>query len=404
MKANKNGEINFKISEKLLPGFSNVQEKRFVSIIGLAKNNKVAFVRIQEKNRSWELPGGAILEEESIIKAAEREFYEETGMKLNYATKTLTIRNMYENVDEVHSLVYVVVGLVDEDIKAETIVDDEIAECIFFDSAPDECTFGQSYYNELINCAISRFSIEKNHEMWSKAANSYDDQTFISENDVHYGPLIPGDSQLGLLPNLSGKYVLDLGCGAGNNLISLKNNGAKGGVGIDFCEEQINHAKEKNITTFDLIIGDINDPSLVRKEKFDVVISVFAISFIENLDNFFDIIKQNLKPGGCVIISTDHPNRKISDSYITERNNSRLRYWNIPNQTAVPYVHYLHSFDEIYKTIKKAGLTVDEVFEPKVLPIDEIDKAPYRSPYYISRYKEMLEVPYTIIFKAHKPS
>ena len=73
MKANKNGEINFKISEKLLPGFSNVQEKRFVSIIGLAKNNKIAFVRIQEKNRSWELPGGAILEEESIIKAAERE-------------------------------------------------------------------------------------------------------------------------------------------------------------------------------------------------------------------------------------------------------------------------------------------------------------------------------------------
>ena len=155
MEVNKKGEINFKISEKLLPGFSNVQEKRFVSIIGLAKNNKVAFVRIQEKNRSWELPGGAILEEESIIKAAEREFYEETGMKLNYATKTLTIRNMYENVDKVHSLVYVIVGLVDEDIKAETIVDDEIAECIFFDSAPDECTFGQSYYNELINCAIS---------------------------------------------------------------------------------------------------------------------------------------------------------------------------------------------------------------------------------------------------------
>ena len=39
MEVNKKGEINFKISEKLLPGFSNVQEKRFVSIIGLAKSD-----------------------------------------------------------------------------------------------------------------------------------------------------------------------------------------------------------------------------------------------------------------------------------------------------------------------------------------------------------------------------
>lgn len=404
MEVNKDGEINFKISEELLPGFPRVQEKQFVSIIGLTKNNKIAFVRVQEKNRSWELPGGSILKGESIIKAAEREFYEETGMRLNYATKTLTIRNIYENVVEVHSLVYVIIGLIDDEVKAETIVDDEIAECIFLDSAPAECTFGQSYCNELIQCAISRFSTEKNCEMWNQAAKSYEKQTFISESDVHYGPLLPGDSQLRLLPNLSGKCVLDLGCGSGNNLISLKNNGAKGGVGIDFCEKQINHAKEKNMAPFELILGDINDLSLVRKEKFDIVISVFAISFIENLDNFFDIIKQNLKPGGCVIISTDHPNRKISDSYITESNNSRLRYWNIPNQIAMPYVHYLHSFDEIDKAIKKAGLTVDEVLEPKVLPIDKIDKAPYRSPYYISRYKEMLEFPYTIIFKAHKPS
>ena len=403
MKVNKKGEINYKISEKILPGFSNIKEQQFVSIIGLTKNNKVVFVKEQEKNRSWELPGGAVLKGESVIKAAEREFYEETGMKLNYATKTLTIRNIYENTDKVHSLVYVVVGLIDEDVKAEKIVDDEIAECLLFDSAPDECTFGQSYYNELIYYAVSKFSIERNHEMWSKASKSYDNQTFISENDVHYGPLIPGDSQLHLLPNLSGKYVLDLGCGSGSNLISLKNNGANGGVGIDFCEEQINYARKKNIMSFDLIIGDINDSSLVRKEKFDVVISVFVISFIENLDNFFDIINQNLKPGGSAIISTDHPNRKICDRYMAKNKNSRLRYWNIPNEISIPYVHYLHSFDEIYNAINRSGLAVDEVLEPKVLPMDKIDKAPYRSSYYISRYKEMLESPYTIIFKAHKP-
>ena len=211
MKVNNNGEITFKITEKLLPGFSNVQERKFVSVVGLTENNKVAFVKIQEKNREWELPGGAILKDETITKAAEREFLEETGMKLNCAVRTLTIRNIYENVNRIHSLVYVVVGLIDETIQQQ-IFDDEIEQCLLLDSAPVNCTFGQSYNNELIQCAISRFSIEKNHEMWNKAAESYDDQTFISDKDVHYGPLLPGESVLHLLPNLSKKNVLDQTC------------------------------------------------------------------------------------------------------------------------------------------------------------------------------------------------
>lgn len=402
MKVDKNGEVTFKITEKLLPGFSDTQERKFVSVVGLTTNNKVAFVKIQEENRSWELPGGAILKDESITKAAEREFLEETGMQLRCTVKTLTIKNIYENVNQVHSSVYVVVGLIDETIQQKKIFDDEIEQCLLLDSAPANCTFGQSYNNELIQYAISRFSIEKNHEMWNKAAESYDDQTFISDKDVHYGPLLPGESLLNLLPQLSGKNVLDLGCGAGSNLMALKNSGAKNGIGIDFCKEQINRAKEKLESNFELIVGDITDISLIRKEKFDVVISIFAISFIDDLDKFFYIVEQNLKPGGCVVVSTDHPNRKLSDNIITQNNHSRLRYWNIPNKTAIPYIHYLHSYDEIKKAFQQSGLIVDEILEPQILPLDRIEEAPYRSPYYINRHREMASTPYTIIYKAHK--
>jgi len=103
------------------------------------------------------------------------------------------------------------------------------------------------------------------------------------------------------------------------------------------------------------------------------------------------------------VISTDHPNRKLSDDFVIEDNNSRLRYWNIPNQTAIPYVHYLHSYKELNNAIKKAGLIVDEILEPQVLPLDSIEKAPYKSAYYMNRYQELSIMPYTIIFKAHKP-
>ena len=406
MKLNENDEIIFEISDKIVPGFSNTQEKLYVSIIGLNKDNKIAFVRIQEKNRSWELPGGAILKGENIIDAANREFSEETGMKLIDAIHVLTIKNVYENTNIVHSSVFVIVGVIDERIPQKMIVDSEIEECVLLDKAPNNCTFGRNYINELIECAMSKFSVEKNHEMWNKAAESYDKQTFISENDIHYGPIIPGEKELKLIYDLTGASVLDLGCGAGHNLMAMKNLGAKSGFGIDFCEEQIKRAKEKVNTHLEFVVGNISDLTLVRKEKFDLVISVFAISFIGNLDNLFNIIAQNLKPGGNVIISTDHPDRKLSDTNRTNdsvNNHSRLRYWNIPNEDAMPYIHYLHSYEEITSALKKSGLILDDVITPQVLPMNEIEKAPYRSTYYIHRYKEMTENPYTIIFKAHKP-
>lgn len=328
-------------------------------------------------------------------------------MILEYAVNAVTIRNIYENVNKVHSSVFVVVGLINEAIPAQDIFDYEIAECLLLDTVPVNCTFEQTYVNELIQYAISRFSVKKNLEMWNKASQSYDDQTTISESDIHYGPLIPGESELQLLSNLSGKYILDLGCGAGYNLIAAKNLGAKGGRGIDFCENQIKRAKEKINLPFSLIVGEIADKSLIEKEKFDIVISIFSISFIESLDNFFYIIEQNLKPGGSVVISTDHPNRKLSDNFIIKEgkkcNQSRLRYWNIPNEKSIPYVHYLHSYSELNSAIQKAGLIVDKVIVPKVLPLEKIEKAPYRSLYYINRYQEMLKEPYTIIFKAYKP-
>lgn len=404
MKVDNKGEIIFRITEKLLPGFSsNVQEKLFVSIIGFTKDNKIAFVKLQEKNRSWELPGGAVLKNEPIINAAKREFYEETGLKLIYPAETLTIRNMYENVDKIHSSVFVVVGLIDESNIQSTVIDSEIEKISLLNSVPDDCTFGKAYIKDLIQTALSKFNSEKNREMWNKAAKNYDDQTFISETDVHYGPLLPGESKLKLLPDLNEKQVLDLGCGTGNNLMALKNTGAKSGIGIDFCEEQIQRAKEKLSLPFELIVGDITNPDFIKNEKFDVVISVFVISFIKDIDKFFYIIEQNLKPGGCVVVSTDHPNRKLSGSLISKDNNSRLRYWNISNQTSVPYFHYLHSNIELSNAIKNAGLVLDQIIEPKVLSLEKIKDAPYRSKYYIDRYKELSQEPYTIIFKAHKP-
>lgn len=399
-------KIIFDISESIVPDFVYTDERRFVSVIGISKNNKIVFVRSAEQDREWELPGGTVLAGESYLDAGKREFFEETGLHIQSAREVLKIENVYGKNKKVHSHVSVIAGIINDQDTIKCL-DPEIAECTLFEEVPGHCTFGRDYIIDIISKAIDKFSVLQNQDMWGVAAKSYNEQTFISKEDVHYGPLLPGESSLHLLPLLNDAYVLDLGCGAGCNLAALQNFGAKGGTGIDFCSAQIKEARKNLGSSCNLIVGDFSNPSYVQKNSYDLVISVFSLTFISDLNNIFNIINQNLKPGGCVIISTDHPNRRVenSDKKETNTNISRLQLhnWRIPNQKDVPYVRYIHSLNNLKQAMKDAGFMIDLIMEPVPLPFDKLSEAPYQSAYFTARYDEILHNPYTLILKAYKP-
>jgi len=55
-------------------------------------------------------------------------------------------------------------------------------------------------------------SADNNRSYWDLLAPHYQEQTEISVDDFHYGPLLPGDRELGLLPaSLDGLRCLELG-------------------------------------------------------------------------------------------------------------------------------------------------------------------------------------------------
>jgi hypothetical protein len=49
----------------------------------------------------------------------------------------------------------------------------------------------------------------------------------ISLEDVHYGPISPGESELKLLVDVKGKDVSEIGCGGGQNTIVLNKWGGR---------------------------------------------------------------------------------------------------------------------------------------------------------------------------------
>ncbi len=62
---------------------------------------------------------------------------------------------------------------------------------------------------------------------WDEMSQSYQAESHISLDDVHYAPLGPGERELQIIGDVNGKRVLELACGAAQNSIALAKWGAQ---------------------------------------------------------------------------------------------------------------------------------------------------------------------------------
>ena len=78
---------------------------------------------------------------------------------------------------------------------------------------------------------------------WDALSDEYARMTRIDETDFHYGPQIPGESALRLLPPLGpGASALEIGCGGAQNSVWLARRGVRC-TALDISEGQLRHAR-----------------------------------------------------------------------------------------------------------------------------------------------------------------
>ena len=66
-----------------------------------------------------------------------------------------------------------------------------------------------------------------NEAFWDETTAEYFAETHISLDDFHFGPLLPGDATLGLLPERIDRLsCLEVAGGSGHNSIVLAKRGA----------------------------------------------------------------------------------------------------------------------------------------------------------------------------------
>ncbi|MBI2252087.1 MAG: class I SAM-dependent methyltransferase [Armatimonadetes bacterium] len=105
------------------------------------------------------------------------------------------------------------------------------------------------------------------------------------------------------------KNLLDLGCGSGEIIFELlKNNKVKFAYGIDFSEKMIDLAKKeaKNIklekkSQFE--VKDAENLNHLSKNKFDIILAIGLIEYLENDQKFIENIRKLLKKEGILIIT-----------------------------------------------------------------------------------------------------
>ena len=252
--------------------------------------------------------------------------------------------------------------------------------------------------------------MEKNKTYWNAITAEYHDTTRISTNDFHYGPLVPGDSSLKLLPSgLSGKTCLEIGCGAAQNSIFLSKQGAEC-TAFDISDEQIKFAEvlmKREGVDIDLKCTSMDSPIGISG-KFDFIHSVYAISFSNNPGAVAKFAARHLNDDGYFLLSTWHPLSQCEWLDIEgEQGIFMPDYFSPP-----PDIRYDDngkkaieskncSLSTVASWITDAGMCIERIVEPKV-NIPEIKDAPYYSEKW-SEYATMFtHVPAVVIFLCRK--
>lgn len=110
-----------------------------------------------------------------------------------------------------------------------------------------------------------------------------------------------------ILPDFSGKAVLDLGCGYGWHCKYAVDHGARYVLGTDISQKMLDAAKEKNADErIDYQRVAMEDLSL-GEDTFDVVLSSLAFHYVKDFDALVENISLWLKKGGSLVFSVEHP-------------------------------------------------------------------------------------------------
>ena len=173
---------------------------------------------------------------------------------------------------------------------------------------------------------------------------------------------------LRLAGEVSGRRILDAGCGSGPLSAALRADGAAV-TGFDRSAAMVDLARQRPGLDADLHVADLGAPLPYADAEFDDVVAPLVLHYLEDWSGPLAELRRVLKSGGRLILSVNHPGAyaivypeadyfavtRCCEDYIMSGQAVWLTFWHRP----------LHAMTDAFAA---AGFRIATVSEPPPAP------------------------------------
>jgi len=201
--------------------------------------------------------------------------------------------------------------------------------------------------------------------------NDYDDfaEAYAAENEASLvNAYYARPAIVELAGEVTGRRILDAGCGAGPISAALRERGAIVS-GFDLSAKMVELARRRLGADTDLRVVDIAQPLPYPDAAFDDVVAALVLHYLEDWSGPLAELRRVLRPGGRLFVVVNHPiilkmerretdyfaTTKWSEEYDFNGQQAVLTYWHRP----------LHAMTDAFTA---AGFRISVISEPPPSP------------------------------------
>ena len=220
--------------------------------------------------------------------------------------------------------------------------------------------------------------------MWDKNARAWTDQ--VRDGKDLYREVFNNPCFLEFVPDLSGRHVIDLGCGEGRNTRLFAKRGARM-TGIDLSPllvEAARAAEQLEPLGIEYHIGSFSQLVQFPNESFDAAISTMAFMDGPGFHDAAHAVQRVLRPGGALYFSVIHPcfcpcgARWVTDSSGRVEGKLVTNYWldqpyidewrfSSSTEATKPFtiLYFPYRLEDYINGLCEAGFSILRIYEPR---------------------------------------
>ena len=205
--------------------------------------------------------------------------------------------------------------------------------------------------------------------------NDYDGfaEAYTAENATSlYNAYYEQPAMLALAGDVTGRRILDAGCGSGPAAAALRERGAIV-TGIDSSAAMLELARQRLGADVDLRVADLAQPLPFADGVFDDIVASLVLHYLRDWGPALAELRRVLSPRGRLLVSVDHPFVAYGMQQLAGRSPNYFETyswtfnWTVGGRT-VPmsfWVRPLHAMIDAFTT---AGFRISVISEPQPLP------------------------------------